>query len=77
MKSGWSVLRVLAPIAAGAALTSGCGLGETAVGAAAEGRARVEEVRAAQSLKAKVNDDLARAAATDGARRAAAEADSQ
>jgi hypothetical protein len=56
---------------------SACGLGETAVSAAAGGAAEVEQAKAALKTEARVKEQLDAAAALDRQHRQAAESDAQ
>jgi len=56
---------------------SACGLGETAVSAAAGGAAKVEQAKAALKTEARVKEQLDAAAALDRQHRQAAESDAQ
>jgi hypothetical protein len=59
------------------ALLAGCGLGETAVSAAAGGASQVEQAQQAKRTEARVTEELAAAAKVGAERRTVAETDAQ
>jgi hypothetical protein len=59
------------------ALLAGCGLGETAVSAAAGGASQVEQAKQAKRTEARVTEELDAAAKVSAERRTAAEAATQ
>jgi hypothetical protein len=64
-------------IALSSLLLAGCGVGEVAVTAAAEGSAKAQEARQAQETEARVSRELDAAAKLDTQRRQAAESAAQ
>jgi hypothetical protein len=64
-------------IASALAVLSGCGLGETAVSAAAGSNAEVQQAQQAQAIEKNVQQQLDAAAKTAAAQRQAAESSAQ
>ena len=74
---GGNIMKMLVSMTLSGLLLAGCGVGEVAVTAAAEGSAKAQEARQAQETEARVSRDLDAAAKLDTERRQAAESAAQ